>query len=86
MKLLEMVGRDRGMLPSSCRQRLREDKRLGRVVIFTLPLLALFSVAFILNTRLDYITKTELLSGMAIAVSLLFRCDGMALHGALCHV
>ncbi len=83
MKLLEIAGRDRGMLPSSCRQRLREDKRLARMVIFTLPLLALFSAALILNTRLDYITKTELLTGVALAVSLIFRYVEMAVHGSL---
>ncbi|KAI1725462.1 DHHC palmitoyltransferase domain-containing protein [Ditylenchus destructor] len=81
IRRLELAARERGILKSTWRQKLREDKRIVNNLIFSLPFLVILCAGLIFNSALDYFIKGELLTVICLSVSLTYATKERREHG-----
>uniref|UniRef100_A0A1I8BRD2 ANK_REP_REGION domain-containing protein n=1 Tax=Meloidogyne hapla TaxID=6305 RepID=A0A1I8BRD2_MELHA len=73
IRLLEMSAREHGLIPSKCRQKLRDNTNIRRSVIFSLPFFIIFVGSLIASCSLSTITKLELSFCLIAFILFLFR-------------
>uniref|UniRef100_A0A914M5V7 Palmitoyltransferase n=4 Tax=Meloidogyne TaxID=189290 RepID=A0A914M5V7_MELIC len=81
VRLIEMAAREQGLIPSKCRQKLRDNmakrsellENIRRSVIFSLPFFAIFLGSLIASCSLSTITKLEFSFCLIAFILFLFR-------------
>nr|CAD2169221.1 unnamed protein product [Meloidogyne enterolobii] len=73
VRLIEMAAREQGLIPSKCRQKLRDNMNIRRSVIFSLPFFAIFLGSLIASCSLSTITKLEFSFCLIAFILFLFR-------------
>ncbi|CAK5080340.1 unnamed protein product [Meloidogyne enterolobii] len=73
VRLIEMAAREQGLIPSKCRQKLRDNMNIRRSVIFSLPFFAIFLGSLIASCSLSTITKLEFSFCLTAFILFLFR-------------
>lgn len=73
VRLIEVAARERGLIASKFRQKMRESKKICRSVIFTLPFLAIFLGSLVASLSVSYVLKFELFLSLSAILFFMFR-------------